>query len=142
MVVNTGIIDGQVNFKAGPDARFENSGVMGVFRPGAGTRHVVSGIFAQTEAGVLALRIGRRRSQRQLKVDGAARLAGTRGADLRATKKLKNNYRIVKATDAVTGKFDDLVPFGLPSFSHRLARLQQEGESIWISRRRSPRFPA
>ncbi len=116
VVVNTGIIDGKVKFKAGPDARFENSGVMGVLRPGAGTRHVVSGVFAQTEAGVLALRIGRAGRHDSLKVDGAARLGGTAAAIFGTTKKLKNTYRIVKATDRVTGKFDDLATFGLPSF--------------------------
>jgi len=35
MVVNTGIIDGQVAFAAGPQARFENSGWLGISSAGA-----------------------------------------------------------------------------------------------------------
>ncbi len=113
-VVNTGLIDGRVKVKAGPDARFENSGVMGVLRKGAGVRHVVSGTFAQTEEGALALRIAGRRND-MLKVDGAARLGGT-VAPLIQRGNLKNRYKLVTASDEITGTFDELDPIGLPRF--------------------------
>ena len=56
---NTGAINGPVAIAAGPYARFENSGWMGINAPGAGDTHTVSGTFAQTSAGTLALRVAR-----------------------------------------------------------------------------------
>jgi subtilase-type serine protease len=114
LVVNTGVIDGRVKIVAGPDARFENSGWLGISSPGAGTTHEISGVFAQTSAGVLALRIRGIRND-ALDVDGAARLAGTvMPTFLPGT--LQNSYTILSATDEVTGTFDALAPVGLPSF--------------------------
>ena len=52
VVVNDGVIDGRVVIKAGPHARFENSGWLGVSGPGAGVRHKISGLYAQTPDGV------------------------------------------------------------------------------------------
>ncbi len=57
LVVNTGVIDGRVAIAAGPDARFENSGWMGIAAAGAGTAHQISGLFAQTAAGTLSVRV-------------------------------------------------------------------------------------
>ena len=51
VVVNYGVIDGRIAVKAGPWARFENSGLIGISAPGAGTTHEISGVFAQTSAG-------------------------------------------------------------------------------------------
>ena len=114
LVVNTGVIDGRVKIVAGPDARFENSGWLGISSPGAGTTHMISGVFAQTAAGTLALRISGGRND-ALDVDGAARLAGTvMPTFLPGT--LHNSYTILSATDEVTGTFDTLTPVGLPSF--------------------------
>ena len=50
IVVNDGTIDGPVSFLAGPLARFENSGWLGISAPGTGTIHMISGTFAQTDA--------------------------------------------------------------------------------------------
>lgn len=113
-VVNSGVIDGLVKIKAGADARFENSGWLGVHGPGAAAHHVISGTFAQTEAGVLALRLGRGARDR-LDVLGSARLAGTlmpvfHPGDLSKT------YRVLTAVNEITGTFDTLLPVGLPSF--------------------------
>ena len=77
VVFNAGIINGQVSIAAGPYARFENSGWMGITAPGAGVTHAISGTFAQTSAGTLALRVAPNGVSDQLVVNGQARLAGT-----------------------------------------------------------------
>ncbi len=50
LVVNNGTIDGLVSIAAGPDARFENSGWLGIAAAGAGATHQISGTFVQTSA--------------------------------------------------------------------------------------------
>jgi hypothetical protein len=57
LVVNNGVINGRVVIAAGADARFENSGWMGIAAAGVGTAHQISGTFAQTAAGILSLRV-------------------------------------------------------------------------------------
>ena len=114
VVVNYGVIDGRVVVTAGPYARFENSGLMGISAAGAGTTHIVSGVFAQTSAGALALRIAGA-SNDSLYVDGAARLAGT-VAPIFYPGDLTRSYTLVTASGEITGTFDTLAPMGLPSF--------------------------
>ncbi len=114
VVVNTGVIDGRVRIMAGPDARFENSGWMGVTGAGAGTNHVISGTFAQTAAGTLALRV-RGGNNDSLDILGSARLAGTVMPAFQPGD-LDNSYTILSATVERTGKFDTLTPVGLPGF--------------------------
>jgi uncharacterized protein with beta-barrel porin domain len=77
VVVNDGTIDGAVNFLAGAEARFENSGWLGISAPGTGTTHMISGTFAQTDAGTLALRVGADGSHDALQISGSGQLAGT-----------------------------------------------------------------
>jgi hypothetical protein len=50
VIVNDGTIDGRIAISAGADARFENSGWLGITAPGAGTLHTVGGTFVQTPA--------------------------------------------------------------------------------------------
>ena len=77
IVVNDGTIDGPVSFLAGPLARFENSGWLGISAPGTGTIHMISGTFAQTDAGTLALRVSADGSHDALEIYGSGQLAGT-----------------------------------------------------------------
>lgn len=115
VVVNGGAIDGRVVIKAGPFARFENSGIMGVSHPGAGVRHRISGLYAQTPDGVLALRIKGARNDR-LDIDGVARLDGTVATLIQPGNGLARSYTIVTAGNEMTGEFDSLRTFGLPTF--------------------------
>lgn len=77
IVVNDGTIDGAVDFLAGTEGRFENSGWLGISAPGAGTTHVIEGIFAQTDTGTLVLRVGADGSHDALAITGSGQLAGT-----------------------------------------------------------------
>jgi subtilase-type serine protease len=115
VVVNGAVIDGRVVIKAGPDARFENDGLFGIGDPGAGVRHKISGLYAQTPEGVLALRVRGARNDR-LDIDGVARLDGTVATLFQPGNGLARNYTIVTASDEMTGEFDSLETFGLPSF--------------------------
>jgi subtilase-type serine protease len=76
IIVNGGTIDGRVAVPAGTDARFENSGWLGISAPGAGTTHIIGGTFAQTAVGTLVLRVAGDGSHDALRVAGTAQLAG------------------------------------------------------------------
>ncbi|HSI40690.1 MAG TPA: autotransporter domain-containing protein [Xanthobacteraceae bacterium] len=112
-IVNTGIIDGRILVASGPDGRFENSGWLGISAPGAGVTSAVSGTFAQTSAGTLALRIGAD-SNDMLEVTGAARLSGTVAVDFQSDHLLKS-YTLLTASEAITGTFQTLTTDGLPA---------------------------
>ncbi|CAN5819163.1 autotransporter outer membrane beta-barrel domain-containing protein [soil metagenome] len=115
VVVNYGTINGQVSMAAGPYARFENSGWMGITAPGAGVTHTVSGTFAQTSAGTLALRVAPNGVSDQLVVNGQARLAGTALAVFQPGF-LSKSYTLVTATGGLTGTFSTLATQNLPAF--------------------------
>lgn len=115
MVVNTGTIDGQVVFAAGPQGRFENSGWLGVSGAGAGIVHQMSGVFVQTARGTLALRVDGANADR-LDVTGAARLGGTLSATFAGTSNLQKTYTVLNASGGATGTFATLQTAGLPSF--------------------------
>ncbi|MFG1397938.1 autotransporter domain-containing protein, partial [Xanthobacter sp. VTT E-85237] len=115
MVVNTGVIDGRVVFNAGPQARFENSGWLGISSAGAGIAHQMSGVFVQTAAGTLALRVDGASADR-LDVIGAARLGGTLAAAFAGTGGLQKSYTVLTASDGATGSFANLDTSGLPTF--------------------------
>ena len=110
IVVNDGTIDGPVSFLAGPLARFENSGWLGISAPGTGTIHMISGTFAQTDAGTLALRVGADGSHDALQIDGSGQLAGT--LTLMPQPGLyadQTSYQpLVSATDALWGSFGSI----------------------------------
>lgn len=115
LVVNTGIIDGQVAIAAGATARFENSGWMGISTAGAGTQHTISGTYAQTAAGILSLRVSPTTSD-SLLVTGVARLAGTLQAVFQPGTKFAKSYTILTATGGLTGTFGQLTTPNLPAF--------------------------
>jgi hypothetical protein len=114
MIVNSGVIDGPVSVTAGPFARFQNSGWMGISAPGAGVTHTISGVFAQTSTGTLALRLGNGISD-QLLVNGQTRLAGTALASFQPGA-LSNSYTLVSATGGYSGAFNALATQNLPGF--------------------------
>ena len=95
---NAGVINGQVSIAAGPYARFENSGWMGITAPGAGVTHTISGTFAQTSAGTLALRVAPNGVSDQLVVNGQARLAGTAQALFQSGTSFSKSYNLLTAT--------------------------------------------
>jgi len=115
LVVNSGVIDGQVAVAAGPFARFQNSGWMGISAPGVGTTHAISGVYAQTSSGTLALRVGANGASDMLLVNGQARLAGTALANFQPGA-LGNTYTLLSATGGFTGTFDSLSTQNLPAF--------------------------
>jgi subtilase-type serine protease len=115
LVVNTGIIDGQVAIAAGATARFENSGWMGISTAGAGTQHTISGTYAQTAAGTLSLRVSPTTSD-SLLVTGVARLAGSVQAVFQPGTKFAKSYTILTATGGLTGTFGQLTTPNLPAF--------------------------
>jgi len=115
IVVNAGVLDGQVMVVAGVDGRFENSGWLGISAAGSGTTHAISGTFVQTSAGTLALRIGPNGSADSLLVTGVARLAGTALAVFQPGL-LSTSYTLLRATDSLTGTFDSLATQNKPSF--------------------------
>ncbi|MDQ0511631.1 autotransporter outer membrane beta-barrel domain-containing protein [Ancylobacter amanitiformis] len=117
-VVNTGIIDGQVDIASGMQGRFENSGWLGVSGAGAGTVHAISGTFAQTAGGTLALRLDGASNDR-VQTD-TARLAGTLATSFQSTS-IAKSYTLLTATQDVTGSFDTFATSGLPAmFATRL----------------------
>ena len=116
LVYNTGVINGAVSIAAGPYARFENSGWMGITAPGAGVTHAISGTFAQTSLGTLALRVGSNGVSDQLMVNGQARLAGTALAVFQPGITFAKSYTLVSATNGLTGTFGTLATQNLPGF--------------------------
>jgi subtilase-type serine protease len=115
LVVNTGVIDGQVAIAAGATARFENSGWMGISTAGAGTQQTISGTYAQTAAGTLSLRVSPTTSD-SLFVTGVARLAGAVEAVFQPGTKFAKSYTILTATGGLTGTFGQLTTPNLPAF--------------------------
>jgi subtilase-type serine protease len=116
VVVNTGTIDGQVAIAAGPYARFENSGWLGISAAGAGVTHTTSGMFAQTSLGTLALRVGSNGVSDQLVVNGQAQLAGTALTVFQPGITVAKSYTLVSATNGLTGTFGTLSTQNLPGF--------------------------
>lgn len=113
-LINNGIINGRVAIAAGPDARFENSGWFGISSVGAGTTHMVSGTFAQTAAGTLALRVAPNSVADNLLVTGQARLAGTALAIFQPGN-LSRSYALLSATGGRSGTFDTLATQNMPA---------------------------
>ncbi|MGZ5911117.1 MAG: autotransporter domain-containing protein, partial [Reyranella sp.] len=116
LVYNTGVINGAVSIAAGPYARFENSGWMGITAPGAGVTHAISGTFAQTSLGTLALRVGSNGVSDQLVVNGQARLAGTALTVFQPGITFAKSYTLVSASNGLTGTFGTLATQNLPGF--------------------------
>jgi subtilase-type serine protease len=107
VIVNNGVIDGQIAVTpAGANARFENSGWLGISAPGAGVTHLIGGTFVQTTSGTLALRIGPG-SNDALQVTGAAILSGTLQLNLLSgfQTKISNQLTLVTAGGGILGKF-------------------------------------
>ncbi|MBY0318932.1 MAG: autotransporter domain-containing protein [Reyranella sp.] len=113
-IVNYGIINGQVMVGGGQFTRFQNSGWMGISAAGSGVTHTVSGVYAQTSAGILSLRVGPTTSD-SLQVTGAARLNGTAQANFQSGA-LGNSYTLVSASGGYTGTFSSLSTQNLPGF--------------------------
>ncbi|MBN9022711.1 MAG: autotransporter domain-containing protein [Rhizobiales bacterium] len=112
-VVNAGVIDGRVRVVSGPYTRFENSGWIGASGDGAGMRHVVNGVYAQTADGVLALRV--KGAKNDVLEVGTARLDGTVAAVVIPGKGLTRKHTLV-AGEEITGTFASLETFGLPAY--------------------------
>ncbi|MBU8877307.1 autotransporter domain-containing protein [Reyranella sp. MMS21-HV4-11] len=121
LVVNNGTIDGLVSIAAGPDARFENSGWLGIAGAGAGATHQTSGTFVQTSAGTMGLRVSPTAADK-LVVNGTARLAG--GLQVLAqggTFGPRSTYTLVTATGGLSGAFQTVAstsPFLIPTLSY------------------------
>ncbi len=116
IVVNDGTIDGPVDFLAGAEARFENSGWLGISAPGTGTTHVIEGTFAQTDSGTLALRVGADGGHDALQITGSGQLAGTLTLETeRGLYAAQTDFPdLVTAGDALWGSFgtvDSSSPF-------------------------------
>jgi len=105
LVVNTGVINGRVSIAAGADARFENSGWMGITAAGAGTAHQISGLFAQTSTGTLSVRVSPTVAD-SLQVTGRAVLGGTVNVAAQPSTYTRNTtYTILNATGGINGTF-------------------------------------
>ncbi len=121
LVVNNGTIDGLVSIAAGPDARFENGGWLGIAAAGAGATHQISGTFVQTSAGTMGLRVSPTAAD-TLVVNGTARLAG--GLQVLAqggTFAPRSTRTIVTATGGLIGAFQSVAstaPFLVPTLSY------------------------
>ena len=116
VVVNNGTLNGQVSVAAGPFARFENSGWMGISAAGAGVTHQISGTFAQTSLGTLSLRVAPGGVSDQLQVNGVARLAGTLQAVFQPGTYSRSTYTMLTASAGYTGTFTTLATQNLPVF--------------------------
>ncbi|HTU55424.1 MAG TPA: autotransporter outer membrane beta-barrel domain-containing protein [Acetobacteraceae bacterium] len=135
IVVSGGTIDGPVDFLAGSEARFENSGWLGISAPGTGATHVIQGTFAQTDSGTLALRVGADASHDALEVQGSGQFAGTLTLEPQAgLYQPQTSYPdLVSASNALWGTFgtvDSSSPFfrasltsGTDSFGAELTRI-------------------
>jgi len=109
--VNTGVIDGRVTLAAGPTARFDNSGWLGVTAPGAVTTHQISGTYVQTAQGTLGLQVGATASD-TLQTD-IARLDGTLATNFTG-ESFQRSYTLLTASQEITGAFASYTPVGLP----------------------------
>ena len=110
-IVNDGTIDGQVAVTpAGADARFENSGWLGISAPGAGITHVIGGTFVQTSTGTLALRVAPG-SNDALQVTRVAILGGTLqlNSQYGFQPKVTDQLTLVIAGGGISGKFANLL---------------------------------
>jgi uncharacterized protein with beta-barrel porin domain len=138
LVVNYGTIDGQVNVTAGPFARFENDGWMGISAPGSGTTHLITGTFAQTATGTLSLRLGADGSHDALQVIGSAQVAGTLALALQpglyATTTVYPN--VVAATNTLQGSFSALTT--TPTSPFLQSSILTSGNSITATVTRTP----
>jgi subtilase-type serine protease len=106
IAVNNGTIDGQVNFTAGPLARFENNGWLGISTPGVGATHVFSGVFTQTSAGTLSLRIAPGGASDMLQIGGFGLLAGNLVLAPQASGfQPGTHYTVVTAAGGLSGAF-------------------------------------
>lgn len=114
MVVNDGLIDGQIAVNSGSSGRFENSGLMGISAAGSGYTHTISGVFVQTARGSFAPRIGATASD-QLLITGEARLSGTVLANYQSGP-LGRTYTILTATGGYTGTFAGVSGLNMPAF--------------------------
>jgi subtilase-type serine protease len=107
LVVNDGLIDGAVDLSAGPYARFENSGWLGISAPGWGTTHLITGTFVQTDLGTLQLRVAGGGGHDALLVVGTAGLRGSltlaTQPGVYANQTVYTN--LVSATGGITGGF-------------------------------------
>lgn len=113
-IVNTGVIDGRISAKDGADKRFENSGWIGVKSTGLPVAHLFTGIFAQTSAGTLSLRVGPTGAD-TFEVAGIARLAGTLEVPF-LTPTLTNSFTLLAAADGYSGTFGTLATPGLSPY--------------------------
>ncbi len=117
-IVNNGTIDGRVAVTPFTnDARFENSGWLGISAPGAGVTHLISGTFVQTSTGTLTLRIGSS-SNDALQVTGGALLGGALAPTTGSGTSLPigQQYQIIAAQGGISGTFAALTqPAGLPA---------------------------
>jgi uncharacterized protein with beta-barrel porin domain len=122
VIVNTGVIDGQVLVSAGPQVRFENSGWLGNSATGSGTTNLVSGTFVQTAQGTLAPRVSAAGAD-TLQVLGMALLNGTlapvaQGAAGGGAPVIGEQFPIVAAQGGIAGSFAALTqPAGLAANS-------------------------
>ena len=106
LVVNNGIINGRVVIAAGADARFENSGWMGISAAGAGTAHEISGLFAQTAAGTLSVRVSPAvANSLQVWPAGPCWAARSMSRRSRAPIRATQTYTILNATGGLDGTF-------------------------------------
>lgn len=121
LVVNSGTIDGLVSIFAGPDARFENSGWMGITPAGAGGVHQISGTFVQTSAGTMGMRVSPTTAD-LLEVTGNARLAGgLQVIGQSGTFAPRKTYTLVTTTGGLSGAYQSVVstlPFLIPTLSY------------------------
>jgi subtilase-type serine protease len=111
VIVNNGVIDGQIDVTpAGANARFENSGWLGISAPGAGVTHLIGGTFVQTSSGTLALRIAPG-SNDVLQVTGAAILGGTLRLNLLSgfQSRISDQLTLVAAGGGISGKFANII---------------------------------
>lgn len=115
-IVNNGTIDGRVVITPlGTQARFENSGWLGVSTPGAAVTHVVGGTFVQTSSGTLTLRISPSNND-ILQITGSALLGGTLTPTVgsSATLPIGQLYQVITAQGGLSGSFETLTqPPGL-----------------------------
>ena len=112
VVVNTGTIDGQVNINAGPFARFENSGWLGISgnaAPGTSVAHQISGTFVQTASGTYAPRMTPT-SNDSLAVSGTAIVGGTLAVNAApGTYDIGNRFNVLTAGAPVLGTYSTII---------------------------------
>jgi subtilase-type serine protease len=114
VIVNTGVIDGRIAAVAGLGKRFENSGWIGVSGTGASITDLLSGVYVQTAAGTLSLRVTAD-GHDFLGITGVARLAGAMTVPFQTTS-LVNSYNLLHATEGVNGAFSTFSTTGLPDY--------------------------